>query len=387
MSQPGESRVLRLDAEDIPRLIYLARVLRLCVFPVGTVLLGDIVLLFVPQAREALRAFGDGSRFVSQIIALWVAYVLWMLSAWYVARLLLGRRFQPDLVGICSSPAFAQKVALWLPRLLALFAALPVPINLLRDPELRLTGVLLILTGCLVLLGLVFRRQWAQSHKDEWVAQWQAKGPESIERFEQLSGGAWAFITALFRPLVRITDSSPPGYGDHCATHRIAGPPPLRADVMGDLWWPRAHLSAEVPGLPQITWLLIVVVVVFARWNENRYVARGTGAENVPRKPSQRFRGLARAPTQSAGTGHLHCGRRRRLESRILDDLVARTPRGRVPVSCLSPIDEYLSDQRGLGWKCRRGDLRYSGRPRPPHGSQLSLLPQRSPPWGCIHGS
>lgn len=302
MSQPGESRIVRLDAEDIPRLIYLARVLRLCLFPVATVLLGDIVLLFVPQARETLRAFGDGSRFVSQIIALWAAYVLWMLSAWYVSRLLLGRRFQPDLVGICSSPAFAQKVALWLPRLLAVLAALPVPINLLRDPELRLTGALLILTGILVLLGLVFRRQWAKSRNDEWAARWQAKGPESIERFEQLSAGAWWFITVLFGVSFGLLIALPLGME---AVARPIGSPALLLFALMSWAIFGGFVLTYLPkslGYPEVTWLLLVVVVVFARWNENHYVARGTGAENAAPQPLSTVfaQWLARRPDPQA---------------------------------------------------------------------------------------
>ncbi|MGH8199592.1 MAG: hypothetical protein ACREVO_04410 [Steroidobacteraceae bacterium] len=302
MSQPGESRILRLNAEDIPRLIYLTRVLRLCLFPVATVLLGDIVLLFVPQARETLRAFGDGSRFVSQIIALWVAYALWMVSAWYVARLLLGRRFQPDLVGICRSPVFAQQVARWLPRSLAVLAALPVPINLLRDPGLRLTGALLILTGALVLLGLVFRRQWAQSRQDAWVARWQAEGPESIARFEQLSMGAWSFITALF--LVSFGLLAALLLGMETVARPIGSPALLLFALMS--WaifggFVLTYLPKSL-GYPEITWLLLIVVAVFARWNENHYVARGTGAQNaLPQPISTVFaQWLARRPDPQA---------------------------------------------------------------------------------------
>jgi hypothetical protein len=285
MSEPGESRVLRLEAEDIPRLIYLARVLRLCFFPAATVALGDIVLLFVPQAREALRAFGDGPRFVSQIIALWVAYVLWMLAAWYVARLLLGRRFQPDLVGICSSPRFARRVAEWLPRLLAMLAALPVPLDLLVDRELRLTGALLILSGILVLISLVFRRQWARSHQHGWVCRWQAEGPESIERFEALSTGAWLFIMALFVLSFGLLIALP--LGMEIVARPIGSPALLLFALMS--WaifggFVLTYLPKSL-GYPEVTWLLLVVVVLFARWNENHYVARGTGAQNAAPQP------------------------------------------------------------------------------------------------------
>src|SRR5579859_5823919 len=98
----------------IPRSIYLARILNLCFFPVATVLLGDLVILYVPQAQEALLAFDDAAgrwSMTSQAFAFEVAYVLWMISAWYVARLLVGRRFEPDLVGTCRSPAFAAGVS------------------------------------------------------------------------------------------------------------------------------------------------------------------------------------------------------------------------------------------------------------------------------------
>ena len=37
----------------IPRSIYLVRILSLCFFPIATVLLGDLVILYVPQAQEA----------------------------------------------------------------------------------------------------------------------------------------------------------------------------------------------------------------------------------------------------------------------------------------------------------------------------------------------
>src|ERR1700730_3438224 len=99
----------------IPRLIYLGRVLGLCFYPVAAVLIGDLVLLLVPQAREALLAFGDNGQFATQAIAFEIAFVLWMISAWYVARLLVGRRFNPDLIGKCSKPRFAVNVTKWLP--------------------------------------------------------------------------------------------------------------------------------------------------------------------------------------------------------------------------------------------------------------------------------
>lgn len=129
-------------SRGIPRFIYLARILSLCFFPVATVLLGDLVILYVPQAQEALLAFDDaagGWYITSQAFAFEIAYVLWMICAWYVARLLVGRRFDPDLVGTCCSPPFAARLSKHLPRFLALLAGIPVIYFLLKRTPPRET--------------------------------------------------------------------------------------------------------------------------------------------------------------------------------------------------------------------------------------------------------
>jgi hypothetical protein len=94
-SPAAKPRSSTADAAGIPRLIYLGRVLALCFYPLVAVILGDFVLLLVPQAREALLAFGDGPLFATQAVAFEVAFVVWMISAWYVARLLVGRHENP----------------------------------------------------------------------------------------------------------------------------------------------------------------------------------------------------------------------------------------------------------------------------------------------------
>src|SRR5262249_19054847 len=127
---PSVSAAPPRQPNGIPRVIYLGRVLELCFYPLAAVVLGDIVLLLVPQAREALLAFGDDGQFGTQVVAFEVAFVLWMISAWYVARLLVGRRFDPDLIGSCSKPQFAARVAKWLPRALALLAGLPIAVRI-----------------------------------------------------------------------------------------------------------------------------------------------------------------------------------------------------------------------------------------------------------------
>src|SRR5262249_1671487 len=149
----------------IPRPIYLGRVLWLCFFPVFTVLVGDFVLIFVAQAREALVAFND-EHARSQLIVFALSYALWMVSAWYVARLLLGKRFEPDLLGQCTSPVFARNLALRLPQGLALVAALTVPGVLLYrivfygQSDLWLV-VLSLLVACAIVPALIeLWRSW-----------------------------------------------------------------------------------------------------------------------------------------------------------------------------------------------------------------------------------
>lgn len=302
MTPADESSPFGLDRENLPRLLYLARILQLCFFPVVTVLVGDVVLLFVPQAQEALRAFGDRPRFESQVVALWVAYVLWLLSAWYVARLLLGRRFEPDLVGICRSPGFARRVAHWLPRILAVIAAVPVPFNLLRDPDLRMTGAVLSATGGLVLLGLVFRRQWAKSYHHAWLSRWQTRGPENFERFDRLSRGAWMFLAGLFVISFGLLIAIP--WGMETVSRPIGSAALLLCALMSWTIFGGLVLTyfPKSLGYPAVTWVLLLAVVLFARWNENHYVARGTGAENAAPQPVSRvFAGwLTRRPDPGA---------------------------------------------------------------------------------------
>ena len=210
----------RARVDGLPRLIYLARILNLCFFPLATVILGNLVILYVSQAQEALRAFDDGPearwRVTPQSFSFVVAYTMWMMSAWYVARLLVGKRFDPDLVGACRSPGVATAVAKHLPRILALAAGVPIAVFLLRTPQLLGLGVASSLIRVAVFVGLVFRRSWARRNGHEWVARWHRREFEDIERFDDLAGWAKVFIAVLFalpplesRLALPIWDGSP----------------------------------------------------------------------------------------------------------------------------------------------------------------------------------
>ena len=155
--------------DGIPRLIYLKRILQLCIFPVVTVVLGNVVILAVPQARETLLAFDEVKVLSSQGGFFILAFLLWMISAWYITRLLVGKRFQPDLVGRCSSPNFSTGVTKHLPRWLALVAGLPIAIALTLQGKPKALGGLLLALSAVVFGFLVFRRNLGRMLQQSWV--------------------------------------------------------------------------------------------------------------------------------------------------------------------------------------------------------------------------
>lgn len=142
---------------DVPRLLYLLRVLGLCAFPVGIVIAGIIVLLGLEQARETLLSLEVGS---VQTVLLVFAFGLWLLLAWYVSRLLLDRRFKPDTLGECTHPRFADGLRLWLPRSLILGGGLPIAAFFLAQQRERLIGVGLLAVTLGLYLFVWKRRAW-----------------------------------------------------------------------------------------------------------------------------------------------------------------------------------------------------------------------------------
>jgi hypothetical protein len=276
-------------AEGLPRLIYLARVLNLCFFPLATVILGNLVILYVSQAQEALRAFDDGPEarwhVTPQSFSFVVAYTMWMMSAWYVSRLLVGKRFDPDLVGSCRSPVFATAVAKHLPRILALAAGVPIAIFLLWTPQLLGLGVTASIICVAVFVGLVFRRSWARRNGHEWVARWHRKEFEDIERFDDLAGWAKAFIALLFVTSIGIAIALPVWMSPFA---RWIGAPALLLfalmswNIFGGLVLTYVPKSWHFPAA---TWIVVVLVFVSWRWNENHLVAApAAGIVNAPRQ-------------------------------------------------------------------------------------------------------
>lgn len=142
---------------DVPWSLYLLRVLWLCLFPVGIVVVGVGFLLGVDQAQETLFALEVYS---AQAAALLFSFGLWLLLAWYTARLLLDRRFKPDSLGECIHPRFADRLRRWLPRALVLGGGLPIAGFFLMQSRERLIGVALLAVVALLALFVCKRRAW-----------------------------------------------------------------------------------------------------------------------------------------------------------------------------------------------------------------------------------
>jgi hypothetical protein len=273
--------------DGIPRPIYLARILWLCFFPVFTVVVGDFVLIFVAQAREALVAFND-EHARSQLLAFAVAYAVWMLSAWYVARLLLGKRFKPDLIGKCSSPTFARNLAKGLPRVLALVAGLPIPgvlfyrILFYGQSDLWLV-VLSLLVSCGVVLALIaLWRSWQALRYANFRPKFSIQGSEEYEHFDALTREARRFIYFLFVVSFGVWVAIPWGL-EHVA--RPLGAPALLLLALMSWTIFGGFVLTYLPksyGYPAMTWIPVLLVLAFYQFNENHLVAPRSEVRNVP---------------------------------------------------------------------------------------------------------
>ncbi len=269
--------------QGIPRAVYLGRVLQLCFFPLATVALGVICVLWVPQAQEALLAFGDGPRFVSQVISFELAYVGWMISAWYVARLLVGKRFEPDLIGECRSAGFARNVTKHLPRVLAVVAGLPVAgYQLSRGdvPFVQILGIGSLVLCAAVFLGLVFRRWWGRRRNQKWVRFWSRRAGEADERFDVLSGASWLLIGILFAVSFGLCLALPLGLQSVARPLGAAALLMLALmswNIFGGLVLTYLPKSYHLPGL---AWVAGVLLLVSYRFNENHPVAPASAVLN-----------------------------------------------------------------------------------------------------------
>ena len=261
----------------IPIIPYLLRIVWLCIFPIGTVLLGGLTFIAVDQARETLAAFGDPTWRAAQSWWFVIAFVTWMVVAWYTTRLLLGRRFTPDLVGQCRSSRFAAALALWLPRALALAAAVPIIAVLWALDNTRPLAWVCGGLAILVLVGLVFRRRITR----QVVARWRpdAASPDAIDTlydFGRLSTAPrmaiallFALSWAVFMALLLGMEASARTIGAPALVLLALMSWTLFGGLVLTYWWKsRGHVA--LTWLPGMLWLLA------SCFNENHPVAAGT---------------------------------------------------------------------------------------------------------------
>lgn len=143
------------------RLHVVLRMLGLCFFCVLMVAAGNLMLFVLPQIREALWAFDDGGNGeLHRFVLFLFAFLYWAFTAWFVARLILGRRFDADTVSVPGpySQGFVDGVARWLPRLLGCAACMPMAFFMLGMGR-RWHYALALIVASLLFLVLVWTRR------------------------------------------------------------------------------------------------------------------------------------------------------------------------------------------------------------------------------------
>lgn len=182
---------------NIPRTILLLRLLWRCVFCIFSVVVGNVVLLSVPQAREALNVTLTETRLISLGTLFFVLAVLyWATTTWLVARLLLSRNFQNDSLGAPNGEPFVDWVAAVLPRVLALAATLPITILTLQA-NLPL-GCLVGGTSAVFLLLLVMRTRFGEVTEGHSYGAFGYLGPVSRQAVLGLVALSFTLLAGLW---------------------------------------------------------------------------------------------------------------------------------------------------------------------------------------------
>lgn len=282
-------------AGDLPRVLYLLRVLWLCFFPVFTVVVGNGVLLGVAQAREALQArHGDGL-LETQDLWLVLAHLFWIGMAWYTARLLLDRRFTPDTTGLCVDRHFSRWLTMWLPRGLVLLGGLPIALLLTFSRGMHGVGAVLTLITLLFFRFVVLRRQWldqlGRSQRLRRMAgvvrgwQWALDQRRSVASNDGRSiamaphtygfVGLWA-VTSLALLLAILFGME--------AVARPLGAPALLLMALASWTLCGGLALTYLPkslGHPAWTWLPALACLLSAPFNDNHPVAQQAGTVNA----------------------------------------------------------------------------------------------------------
>jgi hypothetical protein len=207
------------------------------------------------------------------------AFGLWLLLAWYVARLLLDRRFKPDSLGECVNAAFAERLRRWLPRGLIVGGGLPIAVFFLMQTRERLIGVALLAVTAGLSLFVWRRRAWLlKLGAGSWLARWLAldgrrEAIALLEREDRMSTPSRLLVAlvlllqwGLFAALVAWPE----------ATARAIGSPALVLLAMGSwivfggillTYVPKALIRMPLTPLP------LLLFIAFAPLNDNHRVA------------------------------------------------------------------------------------------------------------------
>lgn len=289
---------------DVPWSLYLLRVLWLCAFPVGIVIAGVTVLLGLDQAQETLLALDLAS---GQTAMLVLSFGLWLLLAWYTARLLLDRRFRPDSLGDCTHPRFADGLRRWLPRALIPGGGLPIALFFLLQTRERFIGVLLLAVTLGLSLFVWKRRAWMlRLGEGSPLARLLAldcrrESLALMAREDRMSTPSRVLVAAvlvlqwgIFGALLAWPE----------ATARALGSPALVLFAMGSwivfggiglTYVPKAMMGVPLTPLP------LLLFVALAPLNDNHRVAdpqRSAAADITPRQPADAWlQAWLRTPT------------------------------------------------------------------------------------------
>lgn len=266
-TRPGKAATQSPPPPDAPRgepnrLVVLGRLVWLCFTPFAMVLLGNLMLA-LPQIREGLWAFddGEGGAFdgLRRQTLFVLAFAFWAATAWYVARLTLGRRFPDDDVG--SVLPGVTRIAKWLPRLLGLAACLPLALYTLgtgKHPVL--SAVLVVVSGAFLVFTWQRRRLFDMPEEGHY------------RYFERLSRGSWRTLAlgfALPWALMAAIVLAPIEVG------RWVGAPALLLWAIGGWTLFGGMVLSYAPrarGWISLVWLPAGVLVALSPWNNNHPV-------------------------------------------------------------------------------------------------------------------
>ena len=136
----------------------------LCIYPVGLVAAGLVLLILVPQGNELLEATARHDQLVFKAV-FHASVAAWSLSAWYCSRVLLQRRFPGRFASgvLEAEDRFAVSVRIWLPRALGAAIYLSIAGYLFFVARERADALVVLGLGAMYWLFVVYRRTLLRS--------------------------------------------------------------------------------------------------------------------------------------------------------------------------------------------------------------------------------